>query len=655
MAQDITSSKAPAAQITGFDVLTPLSSRTLFWRPRFLRDGASLAHLPFLFWMMESLRPKAFVSLGGDAIAYFALCQAVEKLDLDARGYAFGPWPGDAGAVLPQDLLQYNEDQYADFSRLSGADGHAPLGAFREGSVDLLHICLPAEGVSETRLQDWIERDWTERLSDRAVIVLQGVKPLLEQDGFLARLMDRFPSFHLDAGNGLLLLLPGAAPEDRLAKLCTMRVGASGYAAVLQIFSRLGATIRAEVTARMETARADILQQRMLDAERMLAEVRVLELEQQQRLIRLNEAYDERNRQVALLQARLVDQQDEVDRRVAEARALETAAAQAAQRTLKAEAEALVAQAEERHQAQADRLAAQIADLTMRQAADRLAAEEAHDSLMRQISVLSAERDAMETQLAERERELAQLVALGERHQTVPESQDQNDRQQIAALLAERDALAQELQSLQAQVRSAEALAADTGRRDEEVARLARELETRQAEAGQQQAEALLRIRAFEAEREKLEAQVRALASEHSQAVAQLSEALAARQNEAAAREALLREVQQLKEEREMRVRQAEAEQASAQRALQEARAAHEDEVASLQALLRDRLSQVDQLTRTLDTLRASQQELQKERDQARTHARSLEESVSQILSSTSWKLTAPMRRLVGATRKGAR
>lgn len=635
MAQDITSSKAPAAQIAGFDVLTPLSSRTLFWRPRFLRDGASLAHLPFLFWMMESLRPRSFVSLGGDAVAYFALCQAVEKLDLDARGYAFGPWPGETETVPPQDLLQYNADQYADFSRLSGADGHAPLGTFREGSVDLLHICLPAEGANETRLQEWIERDWAERLSDRAVIVLQGVAALLEHGGFLARLMDRFPSFHLDAGSGLLLLLPGAAPEDRLARLCTMRVGASGYAAVLQIFSRLGATIRAEVTARMETARADNLQQRMLDAEQTLAEARALEVEQQQRLDRLNEAYDERSRQVALLQARLVDQQDEVDRKVAEARALETAAAQAAQQALKAEAEALVAQAEERHQAEADRLAAQIADLTMRQAAERQAAEEAHESLIRQISVLSAERDAMETQLGERERELARLVAQVEAQRRAPEDQGADHRQQIAALQAER--------------------AAESARHGEEVARLARELETRQAEAGQQQAEALLRIRAFEAEREKLEAQLRSLASDHSQAVAQLSEVLAARQNEATARDALLHEVQTLKEEREMRARQAESEQVALQRSLQQARAAHEDEVASLQALLRDRLSQVDQLTGTLETLRASQLELRKERDQARTHARSLEETVNQILSSTSWKLTAPIRGLVGATRKGAR
>ena len=77
--------------------LPSLSSKAMFWRPKYLCSSDWLDHLPFAFWLMESIKPKIVVELGAaSGAAYFAFCQALDKLNAPAGGW-----------YLPQVQRQY--------------------------------------------------------------------------------------------------------------------------------------------------------------------------------------------------------------------------------------------------------------------------------------------------------------------------------------------------------------------------------------------------------------------------------------------------------------------------------------------------------------------------------------------------------------------
>jgi tetratricopeptide (TPR) repeat protein len=71
------------------------------WRPRDARPGAELGHVPFLFWLVDALRPRSCVMLGlGRGVACHALAQAAERLRLDLDLVAFAR-PGEVAALGP--------------------------------------------------------------------------------------------------------------------------------------------------------------------------------------------------------------------------------------------------------------------------------------------------------------------------------------------------------------------------------------------------------------------------------------------------------------------------------------------------------------------------------------------------------------------------
>lgn len=61
----------------------------LLRRARYLEDSPFLHHLPFLFWLIDILRPRSIAQVGAlDPVAYFAICQAMDKLNVE--GHSFG-------------------------------------------------------------------------------------------------------------------------------------------------------------------------------------------------------------------------------------------------------------------------------------------------------------------------------------------------------------------------------------------------------------------------------------------------------------------------------------------------------------------------------------------------------------------------------------
>ena len=149
--------EALAAAPAEADPLAPL------WRPRDGRPSAELGHVPFLFWLVDALRPRGCVLLGlGRGVACHALCQAAERLDHEIAVTAFAA-PGEAEALGPGYAAA--AEAAAALHRVRVADPLDALG-FHRGPVDLLLELGPLPPGAFAR--------WRERVPGHGVVLRFG-------------------------------------------------------------------------------------------------------------------------------------------------------------------------------------------------------------------------------------------------------------------------------------------------------------------------------------------------------------------------------------------------------------------------------------------------------------------------------------------------
>jgi hypothetical protein len=237
------------------DLLTPLSSRVLFWQPRFVVGSDALHALPYLFWLVETLRPARAVQIGiGDGVSYFGLCQAVDKLGLETMCLGLD-WPAldkmGRDKPAPAAIADHQASHYPDISRILAED---PATAHRHlrGGMDLLVINTPLTPA----LIDTLRKHWQPLLSDSAVLVVLGAD-LASADAqvrdFLAGFVTGCPVVELDIGGPILTVLLGKDQPDRLTRLAALEPGRPGYAEARQVFARLGTGLRQEQLAKFRT------------------------------------------------------------------------------------------------------------------------------------------------------------------------------------------------------------------------------------------------------------------------------------------------------------------------------------------------------------------------------------------------------------------
>lgn len=381
------------------EIVTPASARALFWHPRYTAGSEALRHLPFLFWLVDLARPARMAQLGlGDGVGYFALCQALERTSAAPQAAAV-----TAAAVAPP-LARYNEDHYAEFSRISPGDARDLAGRMAEASVDLLVIGAVPDEAGVAALAD----EWPKKLSARGVIAILGAADW-PADGAARLWLDKMglahPTISFEAGDGLAIFLIGPDQPPRLAELA--RLGdAAGEAH--HVFRRLGAAVHHEWAARAEADRAEAL-----DAE----------------IARLTETLAARERAVAALEARVA------------AGGPETAG---------------MADLLQRHgeaQAELGRMRAEIAEAQVRADHSRQAAREAREAAtVAEAARSEAERRSAE-RLAAKDRALDQigseLTAVRTEAEVLRRGDDlQALTRQLEASRDDRDTVNQALQSL---------------------------------------------------------------------------------------------------------------------------------------------------------------------------------------------------------------
>lgn len=224
-------SYANSIQQPGADILTPLASRSLFWRARYLEDSPTLCHIPLLFWLTEAARPRIAVTLGvTDAVPHFALCQAVDKLGMESLCIGVDETP-----TSPK-TADFNAQHYAEFSHFLEGPAARPQNLPQNCEIDLIIVNKPAS----KRLIRTLCDEWLPRLSDRSSILFLHGPEAGAEDDFRDVFSGENKIFSLGLQGGVSILLNGDNHSERLQKLVRLQPGHPGFLAAHTVFTRLG-------------------------------------------------------------------------------------------------------------------------------------------------------------------------------------------------------------------------------------------------------------------------------------------------------------------------------------------------------------------------------------------------------------------------------
>lgn len=219
--------------------------RSIFWRPSYIAQSAWLEHIPFAFWVVDTLRPRKIVELGTHyGSSYFSFCQAITKLDLETQCYAVDTWGGDEhagqyGEEVYRQVSEYNQQHYSDFSTLVRSTFDQALEHFPQGGIDLLHI----DGLHTLEAVRHDFESWLPKLSERAVVIMHDTN--VRERGFgvfqlLDELKQQYPHFEFAHGHGLGILGVGSEQSAEMMSLYELSGNASATKQVQEVFSRLG-------------------------------------------------------------------------------------------------------------------------------------------------------------------------------------------------------------------------------------------------------------------------------------------------------------------------------------------------------------------------------------------------------------------------------
>ncbi|MDI6026613.1 class I SAM-dependent methyltransferase [Corticibacterium sp. UT-5YL-CI-8] len=259
-------------------VLANVMSRIAFMRPRYMARSAWQEHVPFAFWMVEALQPDVIVELGvHTGVSYFSMCQAVERLEIDARCFAVDTWKGDDhagfyGEEIFDQVRTHNDKYYSGFSRLVKGTFDDALRHFSDGTIDLLHI----DGLHTFEAVEHDFEAWLPKLSKRAVVMMHDTNVREKEFGvfrLFEQLRTKYPSFEFVHGHGLGVLGVGTNQSARLKELFTVGANDIDRRMVRDIFVRLGRSCADAFEAEQADKRLDELKKEIAQRDETLKDL----------------------------------------------------------------------------------------------------------------------------------------------------------------------------------------------------------------------------------------------------------------------------------------------------------------------------------------------------------------------------------------------
>lgn len=264
----------PLKQNAAHDLPIEPSIRTfaqssMFWQPEYRHTSLWLEHLPFLFWLVEALKPANSVVAGVDLVPHFAICQAIARLSLGGHSYVIG----EANDEQARRLAEEATDQYAGISHWLNVNPTLAIQQFNEDAIDLLMLNIAPEDDTI----DSLVGDWLARLSSRSVILLPGIarrEPGCKAFHAFEALSSRYPHLAFYHGAGLGLLAVGKDMPPLVSYLLESCEAGSSTQVVQDVFGRLGGSCQDKVTAQQQQARAKLLETRLSEQTEELSAVK---------------------------------------------------------------------------------------------------------------------------------------------------------------------------------------------------------------------------------------------------------------------------------------------------------------------------------------------------------------------------------------------
>ena len=220
-------------------------------------------HIPFMFALVDLLKPRRYVELGTlRGASFFAFAQAVREACLDSEAVAISPWAGPADTH--DDCQRAFEDftfiarKYAEFAgylRLAPDDA---LPRFADGSIDLLHL----DGFYGYETLARSLEAWIPRLSPVGVLLVHDIHAHGGDFGvwrIWSELKADYPTleFRHAQGLGVAFVGPDAAPDLRHLARAVAEDAALGTL-LQEHFERLGAMSAELFSRRFDMARLDV-------------------------------------------------------------------------------------------------------------------------------------------------------------------------------------------------------------------------------------------------------------------------------------------------------------------------------------------------------------------------------------------------------------
>jgi hypothetical protein len=202
--------------------------KLLKFEPRSLQQpNAWVGHMPFAYWLIETLRPAVFVELGTHTgNSYFSFCQSISENKTGTQAYAVDTWKGDGHAGFYEESVfksvQLTNQDYEPFSTLLRTTFDDASEYFENKSIDLLHI----DGLHTYEAVKHDFETWLPKMSNNGVILFHDTNVKHESFGvsqLWSELSQRYNAleFYHSNGLGILDLSPQVSlviPDDESKK-----------------------------------------------------------------------------------------------------------------------------------------------------------------------------------------------------------------------------------------------------------------------------------------------------------------------------------------------------------------------------------------------------------------------------------------------------
>lgn len=181
-------------------------------------------HIPFMFCLMNYMRPRTYLELGTHyGASFFAVCQAIQDFQIDCSPTAVDLWLGDEHAG------KYDEDVYKSFKRILedryAGIGHILRKDFTEAAADFGNHTLDLIHIDGLHTYEAVKNDyetWLPRASENGVILFHDTNVREREFGvwkFWDEIKDNYTNFNFTHTHGLGIIALGSAASNPVIPL----------------------------------------------------------------------------------------------------------------------------------------------------------------------------------------------------------------------------------------------------------------------------------------------------------------------------------------------------------------------------------------------------------------------------------------------------